>query len=120
MTDPCPPLNTDDAGWTDVLAAELLSPDDVTTLPGPHGEIALYRVAGAVFATDNRCTHGNARLCEGFLLDHEIECPLHQGRFDVRTGAATSAPAIAALRCYPARVLAGRVWLQLDSSEAPR
>ena len=106
------------AGWTAVLAAELLTPDDVTPLPGPHGEIALYSVAGAVFATDNRCTHGNARLCEGFLLDHEIECPLHQGRFDVRTGAATGAPASAALRCYPVKIVDGRVWLQWGGSGA--
>ncbi len=60
-------------------------------------EIALYSVGGELFAADNQCSHGNARLCEGFLLDHRIECPLHQGRFDVRNGAPTCEPAAAAL-----------------------
>lgn len=40
-------------------------------------DIALYRVDGEVFATDNLCSHGQARLCDGFLLGHEIEFPFH-------------------------------------------
>ena len=67
-------------------------------------QIAIYLVEGEVFATDNRCTHGDARLCDGFLEGHEIECPFHQGRFDVRSGAATGAPAEVALASYPARL----------------
>ena len=102
------------APWTNLAAADVLAPDDVVALNGPQGEIALYSVAGEVFATDNACSHGQARLCEGFLLDHEIECPLHQGRFDVRTGLATCEPAATAIRCYPVKVEAGRIWLQLS------
>ena len=102
------------APWTDLAAETDLAPDDVVAVNGPEGEIALYSVAGEVFATDNACSHGKARLCEGFLLDHEIECPLHQGRFDVRNGIATCEPAVAAIRCYPVRVEAGRIWLQLS------
>ena len=50
------------------------------------GDISIYTVGGDVHATDNGCTHGQARLCEGFLEGHEIECPLHQGRFDLANG----------------------------------
>lgn len=76
-------------------------------------EIAIYLVEGAVFATDNRCTHGDALLCDGFLEGHEIECPHHQGRFDVRTGAATGAPAEMALHTYPVRLDGERVLLSI-------
>ena len=76
-------------------------------------EIAIYLVDGAVHATDNRCTHGDARLCDGFLEGHEIECPHHQGRFDVRSGAATCAPAKAALQVYAVRLDGERVLLTL-------
>ena len=62
-------------------------------------------------AAANRCTHGDALLCDGFLEGHEIECPHHQGRFDVRTGAATAAPAEVALATWPARVVDGRIEL---------
>ncbi len=106
-------MTTTDPSWTDMLAADALVADDITAVPGPHGEIALYSVAGAVYATSNVCSHGHARLCEGFLLDHEIECPLHQGRFDIRNGVPTCGPADAPIRCYPVRLHAGRVWLQL-------
>ncbi len=102
-----------EARWTDLLAADALAPDDVTAIAGPAGEIALYSVGGRVWATDNQCSHGQARLCEGFLLDHEIECPLHQGRFDVRNGQPACAPAATPIRCYPVKVEGGRVWLQL-------
>jgi naphthalene 1,2-dioxygenase system ferredoxin subunit len=67
-----------------------------------------------VYATSNRCTHGDALLCDGFLEGHEIECPRHQGRFDVRTGAATGAPAEIALATWPARLAGGRVELLID------
>ena len=72
-----------------------------------------YSVDGVVYATDNICTHGHARLCDGFLEGHEIECPLHQGRFDVRNGRALCAPATEAIRVYPVKVEAGRVLLDL-------
>jgi naphthalene 1,2-dioxygenase system ferredoxin subunit len=77
-------------------------------------EIALYSVGDEVFATDNLCTHGPSRLCDGFLLDHEIECPLHQGRFDIRSGQPTCEPVTVALRTYPVRIEGGRVFLRLD------
>ena len=90
-----------------------MPPDDVIGIVVAGRDIALYSVDGEVFATDNICTHGHARLCDGFLEGHEIECPLHQGRFDVRTGAATCAPAEVALATYPARLADDRVELQL-------
>ena len=67
-----------------------------------------------VYATDNLCTHGNARLCDGFLEGHEIECPLHQGKFDVRNGKPLCAPVTESLRIYPVRIEGGRLYLQID------
>ena len=44
---------------------------------------------------------------------HEVECPFHQGRFDLRTGAPTCAPVTEALKTYPIKVEGGQVFLQL-------
>ncbi|MGH6754922.1 MAG: Rieske 2Fe-2S domain-containing protein, partial [Bradyrhizobium sp.] len=44
--------------------------------------LALYAVDGEVYATADLCTHGQARLSDGYLDGHLIECPLHQGLFD--------------------------------------
>ena len=102
-----------DAAWTPVAALADFAASDAIFVVAGGKEIAIYLVDGAVFATANRCTHGDARLCDGWVEGHEIECPLHQGRFDVRSGAATGAPAEVALATYPARLAGDRVELQL-------
>ncbi len=104
----------DNAQWIDATAADDVPEDDVIGVVVEGRDIAFYNASGEIFATDNICTHGQARLCEGFLEGHEIECPLHQGRFDVRTGQPTCAPVTEAIRSYPIRVEAGRVLIALD------
>ncbi len=99
--------------WVDALSTDDLPSDDVQALTVAGRDLAVYTVGEAVYVTDNLCTHGNARLCDGFLEGHEIECPLHQGKFDVRDGRPTCEPVTAALRSYPVKVEGGRVFLQL-------
>ena len=99
--------------WVDALSVDDLPSDDVKGVVVAGRDIAIYTVGDAVYATDNLCTHGHARLCDGFLEGHEIECPLHQGKFDVRDGKPTCAPVTQALRCYPVKVDVGRVYLQV-------
>jgi len=100
--------------WIDATAMDDVPADDVIGMIVAGRDIALYNAGGEIFATDNICTHGHARLCEGFLEGHEIECPLHQGRFDVRTGQPSCAPVTEAIRSYPVRIEGGRVFLALD------
>jgi len=102
-----------EAAWTPVATLDDFAASDAIAVVAAGKEIAIYLVGGAVFATANRCTHGDARLCDGWVEGHEIECPLHQGRFDVRTGAALCAPAEVALATYPARLAGDRVELQI-------
>ncbi len=100
--------------WVDALSTDDLRADDVKGVIVAGRDIAVYTVGDAVYATDNLCTHGHARLCDGFLDGHEIECPLHQGKFDVRDGKPTCDPVTEALRSYPVKIEGGRVFLQLD------
>lgn len=99
--------------WIDVLAVEAVPQGDVTSVNVGGQEIALYEVEGEVFATDNFCTHGAARMSDGFLEGREIECPLHQGRFDVCTGKAMCAPLSQDIRVYPVRIENKRVWVNM-------
>lgn len=100
--------------WVDALSTDELPADDVKGVAVAGRDIAIYTVGDDVYATDNICTHGHARLCDGFLEGHEIECPLHQGKFDVRSGQPTCDLVTEALRSYPVKIEAGRVFLQLD------
>lgn len=99
--------------WTDAAAVADVPEDDVIGVTVAGRDLALYNAGGEIFATDNLCTHGHARLCDGFLDGHEIECPLHQGKFDVRTGQPTCAPVTEALRSYPVKIEGHRVFLAI-------
>jgi len=99
--------------WVVAMSTDELPTDDVTGVIVEGRDIAIYTVGDAVYATDNLCTHGQARLCDGFLEGHEIECPLHQGKFDVRTGQPMCEPVTEALRSYPVKVEGSRVYLEI-------
>jgi 3-phenylpropionate/trans-cinnamate dioxygenase ferredoxin subunit len=45
------------------------------------------------------------------VLNREIECPLHQGRFDIPTGKPKSPPVCVHLKTYPVRIERGEVLL---------
>ncbi len=65
---------------------------------------------GAEFAlSDGLCSHGRAHLAQGAVLDCMIECPKHNGRFDLRTGAAVRRPATEPITLYDVAVRNGRV-----------
>ena len=102
-----------DTQWTDVAAMAEVPEGDVVGMMVAGRDLALYNVSGEIFATDNRCSHGHARLCDGFVEGHEIECPMHQGRFDIRTGQPTCAPATDAIQSYPAKIEGGRILLAI-------
>lgn len=99
--------------WIDAAARDAVPEGDVIAVKVAGKEIALYEVDGEIYATDNLCTHGAARMSDGFLEGREIECPLHQGRFDVCTGKAMCAPLTDNIKTYPVRIENLRVMLQL-------
>lgn len=100
--------------WIDAIARDAVPEGDVVGVVLAGKEIALYEVDGELYATDNLCTHGAARLSDGFLEGREIECPLHQGRFDVCTGKAMCAPLTEDIKTYPVKIENMRVMLRMD------
>jgi nitrite reductase/ring-hydroxylating ferredoxin subunit len=105
-------MTSSEDGWHDVAGVDDVDDDDVLKVTVGQSALALYRVGGEFFATDDRCTHQEASLSDGYLQDRTIECPRHQGVFDIVTGKALSAPATESLRTYPVRVENERVWIQ--------
>jgi naphthalene 1,2-dioxygenase system ferredoxin subunit len=100
--------------WLPVAARTDIREGDVIAVKVRGHDIALYGADGEVYATANLCTHGHARLCDGFLEGTEIECPLHQGRFDVRTGEPVLEPVTESVRTFPVRIEDGQVLLLLE------
>lgn len=82
-----------------------LAPGSVRKVERPDGPaLAVYNVDGSFYATDDCCTHGLSSLSEGQLDGELIECALHFGGFDVRTGKAVLAPCSIDLKTYPVEV----------------
>jgi naphthalene 1,2-dioxygenase system ferredoxin subunit len=102
-----------ETSWVRAAPLSHLHEGEVLGIVAGGRAIALYLVDGEPFATDDRCTHGEARLSEGFVIDHCIECPLHQGQFDIRTGAPLCAPVTDPIRTYPVRVTGDVVEVRL-------
>ena len=106
MTDPQP---------IDVLAADDLGDGDAHTVPakltGWSDAITVFRDGDTYYALDDTCPHEKASLGEGWLENGEIECPLHQSRFSLKTGAVTCLPATRNARTHMVEVIAGRLWL---------
>jgi nitrite reductase/ring-hydroxylating ferredoxin subunit len=98
--------------WIDVCATDDV-PEDGTFVVRVQGEpVCLYNLDGRIFATHDRCTHASASLGDGFITDGAIECPIHMGTFDIRTGRALTAPCVIDLKVYAVRVVDARVQVQ--------
>ena len=103
---------TDDAAdgtWQVAVAVAEVKVDEPAACSLASHEIAVYLVDGTYYATSNICTHAAALLTDGVMDGCEIECPLHNARFDVRTGKVLTSPAEVDLETYRTRVVGDHV-----------
>jgi MocE subfamily Rieske [2Fe-2S] domain protein len=104
----------DGEGWVRVAAVGDVTAGEMIPVEAGGRTVALYHLEDDSWhATDNVCTHAYALLTDGWLEDNEVECPLHAGRFDVRTGAAVCAPAAEKLATFAVRVEGADVFVQV-------
>ena len=52
-------------------------------------------------------------MVDGFQEGEEIECPLHEGRFNIKTGEALCAPVTDALKVFEVKVEDGDIFVQV-------
>lgn len=93
------------------LCAEADVPSDAgfrVDLPG-RPPMAVFRLDDTFHVVDDTCTHGLASLSDGYVEDGTVECPLHAGKFCIKTGAPVDGPVDTPVRVYPSQVVNGRV-----------
>ena len=79
--------------------------------------IALFHVGDEFYAMNDRCSHGNASMSEGYLEDDAtVECPLHAASFCLKTGKALCLPATDAIATYPVSVEDGTVYIDFPEA----
>jgi nitrite reductase/ring-hydroxylating ferredoxin subunit len=108
------PILGEESDWTKVASLPELPLGAVLRVSVGSNTIALYNVDGDVFASDAVCTHEFAELTDGFLDGNIIECPLHGGCFDVRTGKGQGEPIEVDLKVYPVRVIGDDIEVRLS------
>jgi nitrite reductase/ring-hydroxylating ferredoxin subunit len=94
--------------------AELLSGERKVIEHGEH-EVLVLALNDCIYAIGNICTHDEVWLDDGVLHagSCEIECPMHEGRFDLRTGEATHEPAEDPVPTYPVRIVGDEVFVEI-------
>jgi MocE subfamily Rieske [2Fe-2S] domain protein len=108
---------TDAEGWLEICAAADLGPEDVIRFDHGKKTFALYRdEEGKLYATDGICTHGNTHLADGLVKGKIVECPKHNGRFNLADGSPARAPVCRGLATYPIEERAGRLWLNVEKA----
>jgi len=94
-----------------LCAAAEVGPDTPVRVLLDNVAYAVFTVDGQFYVTQDHCTHGPGSLAEGFVMGTEIECPFHQGRFDIRTGQPTAAPCTLALRTWTVHAIDGQLFI---------
>lgn len=79
-------------------------------------DIALYRIEGEFYATDGICTHEYVGLADGFVEGDIIECPLHGGKFEIRTGKPAHAPVTVGLKTHPVKIDGDTVYVGIEAA----
>ena len=100
--------------WLFVCDTEGVEEEDIVRFDHLDSTYCIYLLEDGFYATDGICTHEAVHLEEGLVMDGEIECPMHQGIFDIKTGQAKSPPACDSLKTYPVKVEDKKVYIQLN------
>ena len=103
------------ANWVRACGTSDIEVEDLIRFNHNDQTFAIYRSPDDEFyCTDGLCTHENVHLADGLVMDHVIECPMHNGQFDYRTGQATRSPACVNLRTYPTRIDGADVYIDIE------
>ena len=98
-------MSHENVTWHKACKTHDVEEDDVIQVIINGKDYAIYYLKDeGYFATDGLCTHEQAPLAEGLVMDGIIECPKHNARFDIKTGKVLSRPARADLNTYPIKI----------------
>ncbi|RFC43672.1 MAG: 3-phenylpropionate [Verrucomicrobia bacterium] len=67
--------------------------------------VAVFHTGSGFFAIEDRCTHAEVRLSDGWVEGTCVACPWHGAQFDLQTGEALSGPAILPTRSFPLQIV---------------
>jgi 3-phenylpropionate/trans-cinnamate dioxygenase ferredoxin component len=100
--------------WIAACGVDDIDEEDVMPFQHDGQNYAIYRSpSNKFYATEGLCTHEHVVLADGLVMDHIIECPKHNGRFDYTTGEGKGAPICVNLKTFHVKVEDDTVYIQL-------
>ena len=97
-------------GTVDLGAVSSVAPGEIHRVDVDERTFVLCGLDdGNVALLDGICTHAQVDLCDGAIVGGAIECPKHNGRFDLKTGEPVRKPVRVPLATYDVDVVAGRL-----------
>jgi len=105
-------------GWIDVCHIDDLDKEDVIRLDFDEKTFAIYKTKNLnIYATDGICTHGKTHLSDGLVIGDQIECPKHNGRFNVKDGTVERPPVCLGLKTYETKIIENIIWVNPSSGK---
>jgi len=99
-----------------VASADEVTEDSPRLVDVDGVPVCLVRTKDEVFAINDVCSHGQVSLTEGEVDGCTIECWLHGSRFDLRTGAPLSLPAVDPNPVYPVKIEDGKILVEMPEA----
>jgi 3-phenylpropionate/trans-cinnamate dioxygenase ferredoxin subunit len=99
-----------------ICAVEDIKPGKAIRVKVGEEAIAIVRTkADQVYALDDKCSHGEISLSEGFVDNETIECWAHGAKFSLETGEALTLPAFEPVAKYEVIIDNGDIFLEIDA-----
>ena len=102
--------------WIRVCKTEEIEVEDLIRFDHDNKTYAIYCSPDQdYYCTEGLCTHEEVHLEDGLVINHIIECPMHNGQFDYRTGKAVRSPACKDLNIYKVKIENSTIFIDVDN-----
>jgi ferredoxin-nitrite reductase len=101
--------------WTVVASVSDLAPGNVRKVQARGVTLALVCTGEALHAVDNLCPHEGGSIGEGSLEEGTVSCPLHNYKFDCKTGKCVTDPRLC-VPVYETKIEHGKIWVRVAAT----
>jgi nitrite reductase/ring-hydroxylating ferredoxin subunit len=100
-------------GFVKVATVPEVPPGSAKQVRVNERQVALFNVAGTIYALEDVCPHRGAPLSEGVCEGTEVICPWHGAQFDLSTGAHLSPPATRGVAVFKVQIVGDEVQVEV-------
>lgn len=97
----------------EICGVEELPPGSMKGIEYENRRILVTNCNGRLYALEGTCTHEDADLSMGFLVENRLTCPLHLSMFDIVTGKALNPPATEPLKAFKVKISDSRIYVEI-------